>query len=59
MLPMQLASRIGRTISLITTGPIVCAGIVKVSPFTVVKCTCVPMPRAWVAAVTLNDLLFM
>ena len=59
LLPMQLASSIGRTISPIAAVLIACAGIAKVSPFTVVKRTSVPMAGALVTALTLNYLLFM
>ena len=59
LLPMQLASSIGRTISPIAAVLIACAGIAKVSPFTVVKRTSVPMAGALITALTLNYLLFM
>ncbi|MGL6319820.1 C4-dicarboxylate ABC transporter [Aeromonas hydrophila] len=59
LLPMQLASSIGRTVSPIAAVLIACAGIAKVSPFVVVKRTCVPMAGALVTALTLNYLLFM
>ncbi|MNI10905.1 putative cryptic C4-dicarboxylate transporter DcuD [compost metagenome] len=59
LLPMQLASSIGRTVSPIAAVLIACAGIAKVSPFVVVKRTCVPMAGALVTALVLNYLLFM
>ncbi|WP_441296585.1 hypothetical protein [Aeromonas sp. A35_P] len=52
LLPMQLASSIGRTASPIAAVLIACAGIAKVSPFVVVKRTCVPMAGALVTALT-------
>ena len=59
LLPMQLASSIGRTVSPIAAVLIACAGIAKVSPFVVVKRTSVPMAGALVTALLLNYLLFM
>ncbi|MGL5326838.1 MAG: C4-dicarboxylate transporter DcuC, partial [Aeromonas sp.] len=59
LLPMQLASSIGRTVSPIAAALIACAGIAKVPPFTVVKRTSVPMAGALITALTLNYLLFM
>jgi DcuC family C4-dicarboxylate transporter len=59
LLPMQLASSIGRSVSPIAAVLIACAGIARVSPFVVVKRTSVPMAGALVTALALNYLLFM
>jgi len=59
LLPMQLASSIGRTVSPIAAVIIACAGIAKVSPFEIVRRTSVPMAGALVTALSLNYVLFM
>ncbi|TIC83088.1 C4-dicarboxylate transporter DcuC [Crenobacter intestini] len=59
LLPMQLASSIGRTVSPIAAVIIACAGIAKVSPFEIVRRTSVPMAGALVTALSLNYAFFM
>jgi C4-dicarboxylate transporter, DcuC family len=59
LLPMQLASSIGRTVSPIAAVIIACSGIAKISPFVLVKRTSVPMAGALITALLLNYLLFM
>ena len=59
LLPMQLASSIGRTVSPIAAVLIACSGIAKISPFVLVKRTSVPMAGALLTALLLNYLLFM
>jgi DcuC family C4-dicarboxylate transporter len=59
LLPMQLASSIGRTVSPIAAVIIACSGIAKISPFVLVKRTSVPMAGALITALLLNYLFFM
>lgn len=59
LLPMQLASSIGRSVSPIAAVVIACAGIARVSPFEIVKRTSVPMAGALLTALLLNYFLFM
>ena len=59
LLPMQLASSIGRSVSPIAAVVIACAGIAKISPFEIIKRTSVPMGGALLTALSLNYAFFM
>jgi DcuC family C4-dicarboxylate transporter len=59
LLPMQLASSIGRSFSPIAAVVIACANIASISPFTIIKRSCVPMVGSLIVALVLNYILFM
>ncbi len=59
LLPMQVASSIGRSFSPIAAVVIACANIASISPFAIVRRSSVPMIGSLITAVGLNYLFFM